>query len=281
MRGRGWALAWLAPALALVAAGLLWPSFETLRLALGEPGGAARLAADPRLLNSLAFTLSFAVFSVGLELGLGLLLALALARPLPLAWLWRSCLLLPWALPSVVSSRLFAWLFHYQLGFVNQALEQAGLGLRVNWFAEAWSAWAALLAMELWKTTPLVALILLAGRQQVPGQVYEAAALDGAGSWSAFRHVTFPLIRPFLVVAGLFRLVDALRVFDSVWALTGGGPGQATESVSFYAHALHFRSFEPGYASWVSLGLLALVLAAAWAVARAGRFERDLREEGA
>lgn len=273
-----WPWLWLSPALALIAFGLLAPGAQTVTMALEKISDLPRLAGDARFISSLRFTLAFAALSVPLELAAGLMMGLALAKPLPFSWLWRTCLLLPWALPSVVSSKLFGWLYHYQLGLVNLLLEQLAAGYRVNWMAQPWSAWTSLLSLELWKTVPLVALLLMAGRQQVPMSCYEAAALDGAGAWKAFRHVTLPLLRPFLVVAGLFRLVDALRIFDSIWALTGGGPAQSTESLSFYAHALYFRDFDLPYGAWISLSAAALALAAALLITRSGRFEADLKE---
>lgn len=272
---RPWAGPWLAPALALGLAGLALPLLRTALLAWEAPWD--RVLHDARLLQSATFTAAFALVSVALEAALGLALGLALARPLPWGGLWRACLLLPWALPAVVSTRLWAWLFNYQFGLANLALR--GLGLDpVNWFAAPLSAWAALLLVEIWKTTPLLALLLLAGRRQISHSVYEAAALDGASSWRSFVSITLPLLRPVLLVALLFRLVDALRLFDAVWVLTGGGPARATESLTFYTYALFFREGDAAYGSLVSLLYgLALLLAAAW-VSRLGRFERDLKE---
>jgi multiple sugar transport system permease protein len=272
---RSWAWPWLAPALALCVLGLGLPLLRTAFLALDAPW--ARLWSDARLLHSAAFTLGFALVSVALETALALALALALARPLPWSGLWKACLLLPWALPAVVSTRLWAWLFNYQFGLAN--LGAQGLGLdAINWFAGPLTAWIALLVVEIWKTTPLLALLLLAGRQQISDNVYEAAALDGAGPWRSFSAITLPLLRPILVVALLFRIVDALRLFDAVWVLTGGGPARSTESLTFYTYALFFREGDAAYGSLVSLLYgLSLLLAAVW-VSRLGRFERDLKE---
>lgn len=274
-RPQRWAWAWLAPAIALALLGLGVPLARTA--ALAADASWARLAGDARFWQSAAFTLGFAGASVALEAGLALALACALARPLPWAGLWKASLLLPWALPAVVGTRLWAWLFNYQFGLFNLLFERLGWA-PLNWFAAPLSAWAALLALELWKTTPLLALLLLAGRQQIGAPVYEAAALDGAGPWRSFRHLTLPLLRPVLLVAVLFRLVDALRVFDAVWVLTGGGPGRSTESLTYYVYALYFREGDAAYASLVSLLYGAALLAAAAWVARAGRFEADLKE---
>lgn len=274
-REQRWAWPWLAPALLLCLAGLALPLLRTAGLAWDAPW--SRLPHDARLWHSVAFTVSFALVSVAVETALGLALALAMARPLPLGGLWKACLLLPWALPAVVGTRLWAWLFNYQFGLINLGLQALGLQA-VNWFAAAPTAWLALLLVEVWKTTPLLALLLLAGRQQIAEPVYEAAALDGAGPWRAFRAITLPLLRPVLVVALLFRVVDALRLFDSVWVLSSGGPGRATESLTYYTYALYFREGHVAYGSLVSLLYgVALLFAAVW-VSRLGRFESDLKE---
>lgn len=272
-----WHWVCLAPTLLLLGLGLLAPGIQTLALALSHPSDLGRLLADGRFYSSLGFTLGFSALAVPFEVALGLLLGLALAKPLPFSWLWRSCLLLPWALPSVVSSKLFAWIFHYQLGLANLILVHLFGDDRINWLAESGTAWFALLSLELWKTVPLVALLLMAGRQQLSNSIYEAAAIDGASSLSTLKHITLPLLRPFILVAGLFRLVDGLRIFDSVWALTGGGPAQSTESLSFYAHALYFRDFDQPYGAWVSLAGAGLTLGAALLITRAGSFEADLQ----
>jgi multiple sugar transport system permease protein len=180
-------------------------------------------------------------------------------------------------MPAEVSTRLWAWLFNYQFGLFNLLFARAGIA-PVNWFAAPLSAWAALTLLELWKTTPLLALLLLAGRQQIHDSVYEAASIDGAGPWRSFRSLTLPLLRPLLLVAVLFRLVDALRVFDAVWVLTGGGPARATESLTYYTYALFFREGDQAYGSLVSLAYGLALLLAAVGVAKAGRFETDLKE---
>ncbi len=275
--------AWLclAPALAWM---LLWlglPLVEALAASFSGAGGWGRLLEGGEFARSLGFTLSFSFVSVGLEMLAGLALGLALARRLPLAWLWRSCLLAPWAVPSVVSAKAWAWLFNYQFGLVNLLLVRSGLASQpVNWFAYRSTAWAALLCVELWKTVPLVAILLLAGRQQIPQSLYEAAALDGASAWKAFRDVTLPLLRPYLVVAGLFRMVDALRIFDSVWVLTGGGPAGSTQSLSYYAYTLYFHDSNFVAGSRVSLVSALLILALAGLIAWRGRFGADLKEGG-
>jgi multiple sugar transport system permease protein len=256
-------LAWLA-----------WPLALTVQDALGAPQASA-----PSLARAFRFTLGFALLSVSLELVFGLAVGLALARPLRFSWLWRACLLLPWAVPTVVSAKAWAWMFNYQLGLINLLLLQAGLlDEGINWFMRAGTAWGALLAVELWKTVPLVALLVMAGRQQISQTAYEAAALDGAGDWRRFWHVTLPQLRPWLVVAALFRMVDALRIFDSVWVLTAGGPAGATESLSLAAYRLYFQMGDAAAGARASLWTGAAILCVAAALVLLGKFGEDLKE---
>lgn len=273
-------LAWicLAPALLWM---LLWlglPLGQTLWLALKEPGRLAALALDSRFLSSARFTLGFAALSVLLELILGLCLALALARPQPFAWLWRLCLLIPWALPAAISAKAFAWLFNFQFGLANLVLKFLGLSQSgVNWFATPAGAWLALLSLELWKTTPLVALLLLAGRLQISQAPYEAASIDGANDWDCLRHITLPLLGPLLVVAAVLRGVDALRIFDSVWVLSGGGPSGATESLSYLAYLETFQFGDAAAGARVALMMAALVAVLALLMLRLGPLAREER----
>jgi multiple sugar transport system permease protein len=256
----------LAPAAVTLGAVALFPALAVLWLSLEErsPLLAAarfvgfdnytRLIADARFWNALANTVYFSALSVALEVLLGLLIALLLARAFRGRALLYSIILLPWAIPTVVSARLWEWLYNADYGVLNYLL-----GTHVNWLGSpGWALHAAIL-MDVWKATPFVALLLIAGLQTIPRELYQAAALDGAGAWTTFRRITLPLLVPLLLVVLVFRTIDAFRVFDAIYVLTGGGPANSTETVSIYAYKVLFQALEFGYGSAVAVSVLAVV----------------------
>ena len=264
------ALAWrlMAPALVLLAAVAIVPLGATaweslhrhdLRLPwLGQPFvGLANYAAafgDERFLTSLRQTLGFVVVSVTLEIGLGLALALTLDGLRRGRALARVVVLLPWALPTVVAALVWRFMFDGESGLVNAVTSAIGLGAwRLDWFSHPYAAWVPIVLGDVWKTTPFVALLLLAGLQTIDATLYDAARLDGAGAWRRFTRVTLPLLRPALLVALVFRTLDAFRVFDLVYVLTGGGPGTATEVISLTAFTALFQDLRFGYGSALSV----------------------------
>jgi ABC-type sugar transport system permease subunit len=243
---------------------LLWTVWESVHLHnlqmpwLGRPfiGVANYLEAlrDPRFWGSLGHTAFFAVTSVGLELILGLWLALAMNRAFRGRGLVRAAILIPWAIPTVVSALLWRFLFEGQSGVVNAALVKLGvLPTPLVWFIEAGTAWVPVILSDVWKTTPFVALLLLAGLQNIDASLYEAARIDGASAWRQFRYVTLPLLRPAILVALIFRTLDAFRVFDLIYALTGGGPGSSTEPIALYTFNALLQNLRFGYGSALSV----------------------------
>jgi ABC-type sugar transport system permease subunit len=278
MRGeRRLALLLLLPALvalALVAvlpvAYTAWESLHRhdLRMPwLGRPfvglANYAELLTDARFGGALLRTAAFTAVSVGLELVLGLALALMLDRSFWGRGLARVAVLLPWAVPSVVAALVWRFLFEGDGGLAS-AIARGLTGVSVPWLAHPLLAWVPLVLADVWKTTPFVALLLLAGLQTIDRTLYEAARIDGAGPWRQLTEITLPLLAPTLAVAALFRALDALRVFDVVYVLTGGGPGTATEPVSLYAFDALLRNLRFGYGSAISmtlfLGAFALAL---------------------
>lgn len=262
--------AWLLvlPAVALVALvalfPLAWTLWESLHLHdlrmpwLGRPfvglANYRELLGDPRFREAVGHTLGFAAVSVTAELVLGLVLALGLERLRRGRALARLLVLLPWAVPTAVAALVWRFMFEGDTGVANEVLTSFGvLGSPVIWFAGPVVAWVPVVLADIWKTTPFVALLLLAGLQGVPDSLHEAARMDGAGPWRRFREITLPLLRPALVVAFLFRALDALRVFDLVYVLTGGGPGTATEPLSVYAFDALLANLRFGYGSAISL----------------------------
>jgi multiple sugar transport system permease protein len=221
-----------------------------------------RIATDTRFWNALANTLYFTLVSVALELVLGLAIALLLQRAGRVRTLVYGAVLVPWAVPTVVSARMWEWMYNPEIGLLSYLV-----GHTVNWLGEPTVALHAAIGMDVWKSTPFVALLLLAGLQGIPRELTHAAAVDGAGPWTAFRRVTLPLLLPVLAVAALFRTIDALRVFDAIFVLTGGGPANGTETLSIYAYRVLFQMLDFGYGSALAVVMLAICGAAAFGYA--------------
>ncbi len=270
---RGTAVALMAPALIVIALFALLPiasalveSFYRHDLRLPEIGrpfvGLANyreLFADGRFYGSLGRTIGFTVITVGCEMVLGLGLALTLQRGFGRRGSVRTIALLPWALPTVIVATVWRFLFEGAGSAANTALVASGMAREpVVWFADPWLAWIPIVAADVWKTTPFVALLLLAGLQQIDDEVREAARVDGATAWQEFVHITLPLLRPALFVALLFRTLDAFRVFDLIYVLTSGGPGAATEPLALFAHTLLLRHLRFGLGSAVSVVIFAI-----------------------
>ncbi len=178
----------------------------------------------------------------------------------------RAIVLLPWALPTAVMALAWAWIFNDSFGVANDLLRRAGLAAGpIAWLSGPATAMAALVIADVWKTTPFVALIVLAGLQGIPAEILEAARIDGLSAWQRFRRVVLPLLVPSLLVAALFRAAQAYGAFDLVYVMTGGGPGGSTETVSLYAFQSTFRYLDAAYGAAVALAgfLIALALAAA------------------
>lgn len=263
--------AWVAPAAALVAATGAFPLLSTLWLSLrrrfpifglDEFVGLANyvhLAGNPRFLKSLTVTLVFAAVSVALEFALGLACALALKRDFRGHRWVVALLLVPWIVPTSVSARMWEWIYNAKFGVLNHLLLRLGwLDGPVVWVGSASFALGAAVAAEVWKTTPFMTLLLLAGLKGIPESLYRAAAIDGASRWQTFAHVTWPMLKPIALVALLFRSLDAIRVFDVVYVLTGGGPAGTTETLSIYAYRQLFQNLDVGYGSAVGAALFAL-----------------------
>lgn len=261
-----WAL--VLPALLTVAAvavfPLLWTVWESLHRHdlrmpwLGRPfvglANYGEIFADRRFWEALGHTFLFTFATVALELLLGLILALAMNRAFRGRGLMRATVLVPWAIPTVVAGLLWRFLFDSQAGIANALLTGIGvLDEPLVWFTRAATAWVPVILADVWKTTPFVALLLLAGLQGIDPAVYEAAEVDGAGAWRRLWHVTLPLLKPAILVTLIFRTLDAFRVFDLVYVLTGGGPGTSTEPISLYTFNTFFSNLRFGYGAALSV----------------------------
>lgn len=273
-RRLGWLL--LAPALAVLGGLTVYPALWVIWLSLhyripvfsiSRWAGLdhyAFLAVDPRFWSAAWVTTVFAVVSVALECALGLAIALGLRGQRRARRAALGLLLLAWALPSVVTAKMFEWLYHPAGGLVNFLLG----GRLINWLGDPALALPALIGADVWRSTPFVALLCYARLLTIPGELYEAAYVDGAAGWQSFARITWPLVRPLLLVALLFRTLDALRAFDIMFVLTGGGPAGSTETLTVYAYRSLFQTLQVGFGSAIGVVVFALVMLVAMAYLR-------------
>ncbi len=206
------------------------------------------LLKDDRFWNAFRNTAYFTAVSVSLELLAGLALALLLNRTFRFKGLITAVVLVPWAVPTVVSARMWEWMYNTDFGILNHLL-----GVKVNWLGSPFWALNAAVFMDVWKTTPFVVILLLAGLKVIPAELSQAARIDGAAGWQIFRRITLPLLMPVVLVVLIFRTLDAFRVFDAVYVLTGGGPANTTETLSIYAYKVLFQTLQFGYGSTLSI----------------------------
>ncbi len=235
---------------------------------------------NPDIRNSLLITVFFVVIVVSLELVIGLLLAVALARRTLENSIASTLLLLPFAVTPVVSALLWRELLNPNYGWVDYYLQQIGvMRTPVDWLGSPVTAWIALIALDIWQWMPFVALILMAGLQGVPSDIQEAATVDGAGGLQKFWHITLPLLRPFIAIAVLLRIVQSFKVFDTVQVLTGGGPGTATEVINLAIYRVALQDFSIGAASALGIMFLIVVMIVVSQVLRVVAQNTDLVEE--
>jgi trehalose/maltose transport system permease protein len=268
--------AWLflTPTLIVLALVAAWPLFRTIYLGFTDANllkldeakwiGLDNYTGDYGLLQDKVWwravknTLWFTVLSVTIETVLGTIIALVLHRTFRGRGLVRAAVLIPWAIPTVVSARMWNWMLNDQFGFINHVL----LGLGIIDGPKAWTAdpdllMTSLVLVDVWKTTPFMALLILAALQMLPKECYEAAQIDGVGPVRQFFHITLPLIRPALMVAVIFRALDAIRIFDLVYVLNG--TREATMTMSIYVRQQLIEFQEVGYGSAASTLLFFII----------------------
>lgn len=204
---------------------------------------------DPAWWNAVWNTVRFSIVSVVFETIFGLIVALVLNAEFRGRALVRAAILIPWAIPTIVSAKMWAWMLNDQFGIINVILLNMGLiSERIAWTANVDTAMTAVLIVDIWKTTPFMALLILAGLQMVPRDIYEAARIDGVHPVKVFFKITLPLIKPALMVAIIFRMLDALRIFDLVYVLTPNSAATKTMSVISRENMIDFDKFAYGAA---------------------------------
>ena len=219
------------------------------------------MAGDGRFWQSFVTTSIFTTTSVALELLLGMGIAIVLNQRFLGRSLVRTSAILPWALPTALIGLAWWWIFNDQFGVVNDLLLRLGLiKTGINWLGEPNLARIAVIFADVWKTTPFISILLLAGLQSISPDLYEAHAIDGATPGQSFRQITLPLLMPQILIASLFRFAQAFGVFDLIAVMTNGGPGGATEVVSLYIYSTVMRYLDFGYgAALVVITFLLLV----------------------
>jgi multiple sugar transport system permease protein len=285
-RRLGYAL--LAPAFVLLCVIVVYPiadlivtSFQFNHLAqpwMGTPfvgfENYFRALGDERFWEATWHTVTYIVVTVPGAVVMGLGLALLANQPFRVKWPVRLGLLLPWALPLVFSGLIFRWFFEYSQGLVNNGLIVLG-GSPKSWLTDPTLAFIAICIAIIWKSSSFVALVLLAGLQTIPRSLYEAAEIDGASKWQQFWEITLPMLRPAIVVALIFRTITAIQTFDIPYAMTNGGPGNATETLAMYIHKTTIDFLDLGYGS--ALAVLMFIVSA---LATTGYLRYTQRDSG-
>ncbi len=218
------------------------------------------LLRDPVARHSFWVTIVFVSTTTFFELLFGLLLALLIHRSFPGRGALRACVLIPWAIPTVVAAQMWRFLFNDAYGIINYAIFGNDVAHYIAWLAKPGTALFAIILADIWKTASFAALLILAGLQIIPEELYQAAKVDGANAWKRFRHITWPLIRPAILIALLFRTIDAFRVFDLAFVMTQGGPADATNVLQLYGYKKMFVEGWMGYGSAISVCVFILVL---------------------
>jgi multiple sugar transport system permease protein len=227
----------------------LWLSFYSFNLKFNQKSfiglkNYLLVFSDQRAWCALSQTIIFTSVSVLAEFILGLLLAMLLHQAIKPKGFLRASSLLPWATPTVVSGLLWRWIFNDQYGILN---------MFGDLLSKPTGAMIAIIIADVWKTTPFVAILLLAGLQLIPIELYEASKIDGATKLKQFIYITLPLLKPIIIVTLLFRTLDAFRIFDLIYVMTGGGPGNSTETISIYTYKTLFSYLAFGKGSCMAV----------------------------
>jgi multiple sugar transport system permease protein len=263
----------IAPALVVVGAVIIFPWLFTLWMSafdwtIGSAahyvgfGNYQKLAGNQRFLESILHTFYFTALAVAAPLLLGTAAAMIFHREFPFRGVLRGVFIMPMMATPVAVALVWTMMFHPQQGVLNYLLSLIGLPPSL-WVYSPTLVIPSLVMVEVWHWTPLVMLIVLGGLAALPTEPYESARLDGASEWQLFRYITLPLVAPFIVVAAVIRTIDALKTFDTIYVITGGGPGTASETINLYLYLQAFAFYNIGSASAVVVVFFVIVLALA------------------
>ncbi|MEO8305473.1 MAG: sugar ABC transporter permease [Betaproteobacteria bacterium] len=263
----------IVPALVVVGAVIIFPWMFTLWMSafdwtIGSAahyvgfGNYQKLATNQRFIESILHTFYFTALAVAAPLLLGTAAAMIFHREFPFRGLLRGVFIMPMMATPVAVALVWTMMFHPQQGVLNYLLSLIGLPPSL-WVYSPALVIPSLVMVEVWHWTPLVMLIVLGGLASLPTEPYESARLDGASEWQLFRHITLPLVAPFIVVAAVIRTIDALKTFDTIYVITGGGPGTASETINLYLYLQAFAFYNIGTASAVVVVFFTIVLALA------------------
>jgi len=266
-------LLWLAPSLVLIGGVVVYPALELVRASLGRYsltglsqgfvglGNYARLLAQEALPTVVVNTVVWVGAVVGLTLLVSLALAQLLDRRFPGRRLVRWALIVPWAASVIMTAKLFVWIYDYYFGLLNHALTRAGLlAGPVDWLGDDATIMTAMVAVGIFVSLPFTTYVLLAGLQAIPGDVYEAARVDGASAWRTYRAVTLPLLRPALVVAAVLNTIYVFNSFPLVWTLNDRNPGFAHDTMITYMYKIAFKSALRDLGLAAALGVVNVVV---------------------
>ncbi|MEU4744503.1 sugar ABC transporter permease [Actinosynnema sp. NPDC023658] len=220
----------------------------------------ATVFADPNFGNALVNTVVFTVASLVFQYALGLALAVFFARDFTLSATLRALFLVPWLLPLIVSASTWAWMLNSEAGVVNAVLGFFGAA-PVDWLTSPDRSLLSVTIANIWIGVPFNLVLLYSGLKNIPGEVYEASALDGASAWQTFRHITFPVLRPVSAVTLLLGLVYTLKVFDIIWIMTRGGPSGSSATLATWSYELGFGSMLPRFGPSAAVGNVLILLA--------------------
>jgi multiple sugar transport system permease protein len=263
----------VVPALIVVLAVIIFPWLFTIWMSLhewkvGSPttfvglANYVRLPNDPRFVEAIGHTMLYTALSVLLPLVFGTFAAVVFHQKFPARGFLRGIFIMPMMATPVAIALVWTMMFHPQLGILNYLLSLVGLPAQV-WVFHPATVIPSLVLVETWQWTPLVMLIVLGGLAAIPAEPYESAQIDGANIWQVFRYITLPLITPFLFIAAMIRMIDAVKSFDIIFAITQGGPGSASETINLYLYSVAFTYYDIGYGSAIAVVFFALIVALA------------------
>jgi len=269
------ALAFIAPLVVYLAAFYLYPLYRNLDLSLRDYTVRSFVAGDapfsgldnfrtvlddPTFGPAMRHTVIFTFGSIVFQYAAGLALAVFFNRHFRLAPTLRALFLIPWLLPLIVSASTWSWMFNSESGVINYALHFVGVS-PVDWLNSPDWALTSVVIANIWIGIPFNLVILYSGLQNIPGELYEAASLDGAGAWQQFRRITFPLLRPVSAITLLLGLVYTLKVFDLIWIMTKGGPGDASSTLATWSYQLGFGTLLPKFGPGAAVGNILILIA--------------------